>query len=185
MGTTEKDQDRTQACALPAGIPAGTAEILDLISRIHRRAREILLEELARSGAEGLVPSHGDILIRLYREGPLSMSRLAERVDRRKNTLTVLVRKLQESGYVACAPDPRDGRALRVSLTPRGEAFEADFRAISARLLERIWGDMPDGEREGLIGGLRRLRENLKAPPAKEEERENRSPNRQGPPRDP
>ncbi len=164
MDATEKDRDRAKTGETPTGIPAGTAGVVDLVSRIHRRTREILLEELSRSGAEGLAPSHGDILIRLYREGPLSMSRLAERVDRRKNTLTVLVRKLQESGYVTCAPDPSDGRALRVSLTPKGRAFEADFRAISARLLERIWGDMPDDERERLIGGLRRLRENLDAP---------------------
>jgi DNA-binding MarR family transcriptional regulator len=168
MDTTKKNRNKTEACDFPIGSPTETGQVVDLISRIHRRTRDLLLVELSRSGAEGLVPSHGDILIRLYQEGPLSMSRLSERVDRRKNTLTVLVRKLQESGYVTCTPDSSDGRVLRVSLTPKGEAFEADFRGISARLLKRLWGHMPGSEQERLTKGLRQLQENLDSPAQEE-----------------
>ena len=35
---------------------------LSLISKIHDKGNRLIIEELKRNGADGLVPSHGDIL---------------------------------------------------------------------------------------------------------------------------
>ena len=37
--------------------------ILSLISKIHEKGHRFIIEELKNNGAEGLVPSHGDILV--------------------------------------------------------------------------------------------------------------------------
>lgn len=135
--------------------------VVSLIASIRGAANELITAELKRFGAPGLVPSHGSILDRLYRHGPMPMSRLAEAIGRRKNTVTTLIRKLEQTGFVQRQPDPADCRVCLIALTDRGEAFRENFRAISGILLDKIWGDMPPEEREALIRGLEKLRNNL------------------------
>ena len=45
--------------------------ILSLISKIHEKGNRFIIEELKNNGAEGLVPSHGDILVCLYKSGKI------------------------------------------------------------------------------------------------------------------
>lgn len=138
-----------------------TDEIISLISRIRQRANELIVDQLEQCGVSGIVPSHGNILVQLYRHGPLPMSRLATLVGRKKNTLTVLVGKLKTTGYVELYKSSKDSRVTLVKLTDKGQVFRQQFEHISFNLLEMTWGDMPLLEREALIGGLEKLERNL------------------------
>lgn len=138
-----------------------TNHVMALIGGIRSRAHELLTAELRRRGHPGLVPSHGAILARLYEQGPLPMSVLAQGIGRRKNTVTTLVRKLEDAGYVLRTPDPTDSRVSLVGLTAKGEAFRAEFQDISTLLLTTVWGDMAPERREQLVVGLEELLRNL------------------------
>lgn len=137
------------------------SQVIHLASLVRDRAGERIREELDRLGHCDLAPSHGAVLALLYLHGPLPMHALARGVGRRKNTLTTLVRKLEEGGYVRRDADPADSRVTMVALTPKGEAFRDDFQAISQRLLNRIWGGMPPERRKELVAGLEELLANL------------------------
>lgn len=119
--------------------------IFALVSRVRAATNEYLAAELERAGAAGLAPSHGDILAALFRGGETGMTELAASIRRRKNTLTVLVAKLEEAGYVARRPDPEDARRSFVFLTARGEALREPFarisRALIAKGLKGVGGD--------------------------------------------
>ena len=39
---------------------------LSLISRIHQGMNEVIMEEVKKSGIEGIVPSHGSIMVALF-----------------------------------------------------------------------------------------------------------------------
>jgi len=136
-------------------------QIIDLVSRLRRRAHEIIAAELVRRGHAGVAPSHGAILSMLYGRGGLPMSALAKGAGLRKNTVTAHVRKLEEAGYVRRGADPLDNRVTLVSLTPKGDAFRADFTAVSDALLARIWGGMQGERRAELVQGLEELLRNL------------------------
>jgi len=138
-----------------------TEQIIHLISMIHDRAGELIRAELDRRGPAGLVPSHGSILAMLYAHGPLPMNALAQGIGRRKNTVTTLVRKLEDAGFVQRSTDPADSRVTMVGLTDRGEAFRADFAEISGRLLAKIWGDMDPARRQELTAGLEEILGNM------------------------
>lgn len=138
-----------------------TDAVIDRIARIRAGANAFLVAELRRRGVAGLVPSHGGILAHLYRLGGLPMGRLAGLIGRKKNTVTTLVRKLEAAGYVVCDRDPADSRVVIARPTAKAEAFRPQFEAISRELLDRVWGDMPEAERQALMAGLERLAANL------------------------
>jgi MarR family transcriptional regulator, organic hydroperoxide resistance regulator len=110
-------------------------DIFALVSRVRAATNEYLVDELERLGSTGLAPSHGDILAALFRHGELGMSELAATIRRRKNTLTVLVAKLEDIGYVARRTDPEDARRSFVFLTAKGEALREPFARISRSLI--------------------------------------------------
>ena len=138
-----------------------TEGAISLVSQVRKAANRLLADQLAKRGITGIVPSHGNILVNLYRHGPLPMNRLAALIGRKKNTLTVLVRKLEKAGFVKLAKDSRDHRMTLVELTPKGRELEGDFQEISRLALETFWGDMPPGEREALIKSLEKIKANL------------------------
>lgn len=138
-----------------------TEHVVALVSRIRESANALVVSELTRLGHPDLAPSHGAILAVLYDRGELPMGALAQAIGRKKNTLTVLVRKLEGAGYVHRTGSSGDSRVSMIALTPKGEAFRKDFAAISQMLLSRVWGDMEQGQREALVRGLERVLANL------------------------
>lgn len=135
--------------------------IIHLASRLRARANEIIAQELAQRGIRGLAPSHGAILVQLYRHGPLPMQRLAQLIGRKKNTVTTLARKLETLGYLERQADPQDSRVSLLALTPQGRAFQPVMDQISRAVLARLWGSMPQEQRQALADGLGQLIENL------------------------
>ena len=73
-------------------------------------------------------------VLRNLREGPRRITELATEERVTQPAITLLVNRLEERGWVKRVPDPSDGRAVLVSLTPVGEGvFErlrAEYRAL-------------------------------------------------------
>lgn len=108
--------------------------ILSLISKIHEKGNRFIIEELKNNGVEGLVPSHGDILVCLYKNNKMTMKDIANCIHRTKPTVTVLVDKLEKLGYLKRAASDKDSRSTYVILTQKGEDFKATFDQISNNL---------------------------------------------------
>jgi DNA-binding MarR family transcriptional regulator len=70
--------------------------------------------------------------------GGTRISVLAARGQVAKQTATALVDKLERAGYVQRVPDPSDGRARLVKMTPRAEAALPLARAEEDRI-EAEW----------------------------------------------
>jgi MarR family transcriptional regulator, organic hydroperoxide resistance regulator len=135
--------------------------IVMLIARIHKKADAFIMAELARHGMEGLVPSHGDILFMLFTRGSLPMNEIAGLIHRKKPTVTVLVDKLIELGFVEKLPDPEDGRVNLIALTGKGRRMKKGLMAISGRLLDRVYDRIGKEDRERLCVLLERICNNL------------------------
>ena len=135
--------------------------IIYLISRIREKANAFILQELKHSGLTGLAPSHGDILYLLLHEDTLNMSDIAGRIHRRKPTVTVLVDKLIQLGYVEKRIDPKDERVHLISLTGQGQALKPKVMKISADLLNRLYKGVSEEEQKILMMLLLKIRRNL------------------------
>jgi DNA-binding MarR family transcriptional regulator len=64
------------------------------------------------------------------------MGEIARRARLSKQTITIMVRRCERAGLVERPPDPGDGRATRVHLTPKARRFQPAAERVLA-LLER------------------------------------------------
>ncbi len=111
---------------------------------------------LATVGFDDIRPAHGFAFQRLAPNGATGND-LAAHLGITKQAASVMIDYLEEHGYVARRPDPRDGRGKIVVLTARGwdciRAAEAIFADV-----ERRWADIVGADRvAGLRDDLRRI----------------------------
>jgi DNA-binding MarR family transcriptional regulator len=111
----------------------------------------------AESGREhGLTPQQGQLLCVLMARS-YGMSELGATLGLAKSSLTGLVDRTERNGLVRREPDPRDTRAVRVGLTPRGGKLAAEFYAETCRRVDRLSEGLSAAERETLAGLLGRV----------------------------
>jgi DNA-binding MarR family transcriptional regulator len=94
------------------------------------RAAAHAVERLRAAGAERRTLSAGavDLLLRLSDGEAAGIGELARTVGVSSRNATGLVDTLERGGLVERAPDPRDRRAVLVSITAAGQEWVAEFR---------------------------------------------------------
>lgn len=135
--------------------------VVSLIGKIHERANEWIELQLREKKISGLAPSHGDILAALYRNGAMTMGDLAEAIRRKKNTVTVLARKLIAGRYVKIQRDSGDSRIKRLALTKKALTKRSDIQEISRELIEKMYQEISEAEKKTLVNLLDRIYFNL------------------------
>jgi DNA-binding MarR family transcriptional regulator len=114
---------------------AGTrTDIGYLLAKASQHWNDLLAEAFRRQGHGDVRPSYGSVLVPLFEDDGLRMTELAARAHLAKQTMTTMVRLVEEAGLVRRRPDPEDARATRVHLTARGKRF----KPVAARELVRL-----------------------------------------------
>ena len=121
---------------------------LFLISKIKEKGNRFITEQLQQNGINGLVPSHGDILVVLYQHEKLTMKDIANKIHRTKPTVTVLVDKLEKLGFVKREKSYEDSRVTYFMLTQKGYEFPPVFEKISSDLNSLLYKNLTDEESE-------------------------------------
>lgn len=128
------------------------------ISQIRNEINSYIERELKNRGIEGLVVSHGNILDILYNnDGRLTMKEISEGINRSKSTVTQLVDKLIDYGYVMKESDIEDKRVSYIVLTECGNRIKKDFREISDKVILEFFQDFTEAETEILLTLLDRV----------------------------
>ena len=91
------------------------------------------------------------------------MHELAAFAHRTKPTTTVLVDKLEEMGLVRRAQSEDDARSTVVALTAEGASLRGSFKAISKKLVLRVYSPLSKDEGEMLEKLLNKVLSNLEA----------------------
>jgi MarR family transcriptional regulator, organic hydroperoxide resistance regulator len=130
------------------------------VSRIHEGANKFIVNALREEKIKGIAPSHGAILMALYKEKKLTMKEIARKISRRKPTVTILIEKLKRYGYITKETDIRDSRITRVKITQKGEKIKAGFYRISNKLNKKIYQGLSEAESKTLDMLLERISKN-------------------------
>jgi DNA-binding MarR family transcriptional regulator len=92
------------------------------------------------------------VLHTLDRKGRLRLTDLTATEQLKQPALTSLVARLERDGLVSRRRDPRDGRAVLISLTREGREVVASRHAGRSAQLARLAEQLDDREREALAG---------------------------------
>ena len=93
-------------------------------------------------------------VLRVLRSGPRRITELAAEERVTQPAITLLVNRLAERGWVERIPDPRDGRAVLVSLTAAGDEVFERLRAEYRALLHEEMASLEDGDVETLAAAV-------------------------------
>ncbi|HET7399362.1 MAG TPA: MarR family transcriptional regulator [Intrasporangium sp.] len=102
-----------------------------------RAAADRIFRAVQDAGFADVTIAQSRLMMGIDTEGT-RLSVLAERAQIAKQTATALVDKLERAGYVERVPDPSDGRARLVRMTPRAQAALPIARAEEERI-EAEW----------------------------------------------
>ena len=92
--------------------------------------------ETAVAKASGLTPQQNHTIEIIGNDGPVRMKVLARKLSITMGTLTVMVNRLERSGYVSREKDPEDGRGFFIDLTPEGEQIHHEHHGYHLKLVE-------------------------------------------------
>jgi DNA-binding MarR family transcriptional regulator len=144
-------------------LPATQTDAQVLQDRLVSFIRAFGLHQPERTPCGQPIPvSEAHALAELTRNAPLGQAELGRRLRLEKSTVSRLVGQLIGRGWLERRPDPGDGRATLLVLTPAGQqaadALASARAAKFARLLEAI----PAAEREAVLHALDTLMEALR-----------------------
>ncbi|HAH61260.1 MAG TPA: transcriptional regulator [Treponema sp.] len=134
---------------------------MSLLSRIHSDAADFLTQRLAEKGLPHFASSHGFILFQLSLQDSLPMKDLAQRINRDKSTTTVLVRKLEQEGFIKSESSPEDARSKLISLTAKGRKYNEITAELSGELLKTFYKGFSEDEQQQVCGFLARIADNF------------------------
>lgn len=102
------------------------------------------------------------MLFQLEREDGQSQKNLAEQLQRSPATVTVMLKRMESSGYVRREADPKDLRSLRVYLTDLGRSALQELREVIQELEQQAQKDFTPEESEIMSALAQRMLQNLR-----------------------
>lgn len=136
-------------------------ELIKTITEIDKKLKLRKLKELELRGIVGLAPTHGDILVALFRNESLSMRDLSETIQRDKSTVTALVNKLIKLGYVEKYKGTEDSRVTFVKLTPLAYEKRGTFIEVADIIMEQFSRHVTQEEVETALDVLKKINSGL------------------------
>ncbi len=134
-----------------------TRDVGYLLNKAARRWNTLFVEALKDRGVTDIRPSFGAVLVPLFREDGLRPGELAERGGLSKQTVTSLVKRLEDLGYVERRADPEDGRAMRITLTDSGHRMKQAVRESVEEVEAKIADLVDEKDFETTVGWLSTL----------------------------
>jgi DNA-binding MarR family transcriptional regulator len=105
----------------------------------------------------GLSPQQNHTIEIVGSDGPLRMKPLAEKLSVTMGTLTVMIDRLEKTGYVCRQKDLEDGRGFNIMLTDKGEVVHKEHHAYHLKLAEDIISLLDPKEASGFLKTLRKI----------------------------
>jgi DNA-binding MarR family transcriptional regulator len=117
-------------------------------ARLMRKRFELRGKEL------GLLSAQWRLLVRLLREGRSTQARLADLMEIEPISVSRLVDRMTEAGWVTREPDENDRRVRIVVPTAKTIAAFADIRTVADEVYAEAMAGLPDAERRALVAAL-------------------------------
>lgn len=117
--------------------------LITQIKQVQGRIFDVLLQ---KAGIEEFNGAQGRILYVLWQEDGLPVVELAKRTGLAKTTLTSMLERMEEKGFLKRVPDIKDRRVLRIFLTARAQMLSDKYNQVSYEMSEIFYKDFSEEE---------------------------------------
>ncbi|HEY3417512.1 MAG TPA: MarR family transcriptional regulator [Armatimonadota bacterium] len=117
-----------------------------LIAKIHQVSGRVFAQRLKRHGIEAFSPAQGRILFALWQGDGVSIQTLVQRTALRKSTLTTMLDRLEQDGWIIRQPAPHDRRSILIMLTDQHRHWQAQYETISAEMATLFYAGLTAAE---------------------------------------
>jgi len=135
--------------------------LTNAIVRVARLQR-LLAQQMLRG--VGLHLGQELVMMQLWERGPQTQTELVRTLDSDSATMTRMVRRLENAGFVRTRPSPTDKRATIVEPTPASQADRREVERSWAELERIAVGDLTTEQRSDALDILAQLEANLASP---------------------
>lgn len=133
-----------------------------LIAKIHQLGGRIFARKLKEHEID-INPAQGRIMFVLWQEDGIPISELARKASLGKSTLTSMLDRLEQAGFLMRVPSAEDRRILMVKRTEKDRSKEREYVRVSQEMTDLFYEGFSQEEIDTFEGSLRHIFENLTA----------------------
>ncbi len=131
-----------------------------LIAKIHQTGGRIFSRLLREAGIE-INPAQGRILFVLWQNDGIAIQELARQTSLGKSTLTSMLDRLEETGFIVRVRSAEDRRQIRIYRTEKDKFFHNEYERISMKMTKIFYRGFNEKELDRFEKNLRKILGNL------------------------
>lgn len=128
---------------------------------IHDAARAMQRRFEARATGYGLSAAQWRLLVRLVKAEGMPQARLAAFLEIEPISVSRLLDRMEEGGWIERRPDPMDRRVRTVFATQKSRRAFAEVKSVASEIYEEALTGISTADRRILVDSLRTLISNL------------------------
>jgi len=132
-----------------------------LISKIHQMSGRIFTKKLKSYNLYEINSAQGRIIFVLWQSNGISIQELAKKTALEKSTLTRMLERLENSGYLLRISSKNDRRKTIVKLTAKNEELKDAYEQVSTDMLDLFYKGFTECEIDTFEDYLKRIYDNL------------------------
>ena len=132
-----------------------------LIAKIQLLSERIFSKILAKYDLQEISPAQGRILFVLWQKDGISIQELARKTSLGKSTLTSMLDRLEQNGFVKRVPSKKDRRTILIRLTEKDRECQDLYTKITKEKTELFYKGFSPKEIEAVENYLQRILDNL------------------------
>ena len=132
--------------------------LITKIKQLHSRA---LAQCISDKGIDAFSGEQGKILFVLWQKDKITQKELATEIGLAKNTITVMLEKMEKNNLIRRITDENDKRKSLVILTEHAKSLKKSFDEISDEMLKKVYKGFSEEEIDKYEEYLHRIIRNL------------------------
>lgn len=132
-----------------------------LVAKIHQVAGRIFAKKLKEYNIDEINPAQGRILFVLWENDGIPIRQLSEKTLLKKSTLTSMLDRLEDIGYIVRVPSKKDRRKIIIKRTEKDKTFQELYLQVSKEMTDLFYDGLTEKEIDQLETWLRKILENL------------------------
>lgn len=128
---------------------------------LHDAARLLRRRFEGNAAHYGLSSAQWRLLVRVFKEEGVAQARLAELLEVEPISVSRLVDRMEEAGWIERRADDNDRRVRNIFLTDKSQAIFGEMRAVANGVFEDALSGLDAQTRQTVLSGLQTICSNL------------------------